>query len=75
MTVIIKDDDEFERTLTDVIAYDVLCEEDIDVVESALDIKLTEEQRKEVARRCRNAEYFPSMDDLRWIVRDVYEGR
>lgn len=75
MTVIIKDDDEFERTLTDVIAYDVLCEEDIDIVESALDIKLTDVQRKEVARRCRKAESFPNMEDLRWIVQDVYEGR
>lgn len=63
------------RIVTGVIAYDCLCEEDIDCVESMLDIKLTEEQRQEVARRCNRAESFPDMEELKWIVQDVYEGR
>ena len=71
MTIEITDDDGYKRVITDVIAYDCLCEDDIDCVESMLDISLTPEQRKEVARRCNKAESFPDMEELKWIVQDV----
>jgi hypothetical protein len=68
------EDGEFKHIITDAIAYDVLCEEDIDDVCEDLDIELTKEQRKTVARYCKNAEYFPNMEDLREIVRNVHCG-
>ena len=77
MTVTISGEENIgrERVITDVIAYDVLCTDDIECIESALEISLSNEQKKEVARRCQKSEHFPNMEDLRWIVRDVYEGR
>lgn len=74
MTLQITDDDGNTRTVTRVIAYDCLCEEDVECVEEDLDIELTEEQRKKVARYAERSEYFPSMDDLREIVRNVQSG-
>lgn len=74
MTIKIIDNDGYERIIPDAIAYDVLCEDDLNMVEEVLGITLTTVQREEVARRCRKAEYFPNMDDLRWIVKDVYYG-
>ena len=74
MVLQITDDDGNTRVVTKVIAYDCLCEEDIDCVEADLNIKLTEKQRKTVARYADNAEFFPCMDDLREIVRNVYSG-
>ena len=69
------DYDGHKRVIPNAIAYDCLCEEDIDCIESILDISLTLEQRMEVARRCNKAESFPDMEGLKWIVQDVYEGR
>ena len=75
MIIQVTDDDGHKRVIINAIAYDCLCEEDIDCIESLLDISLTLEQRKEVARRCNKAESFPDMEELKWIVQDVYEGR
>ena len=72
MTIKIIDSDGYERIIPDAIAYDVLCEDDLNMVEEALGITLLTVQREEVARRCRKAENFPNMEDLRWIVKDVY---
>ena len=74
MTLIIEDDDGTERRLPGEIAYDVLCEDDVEGVEDDLNIKLTYEQRKKVARYCQKAESFPNMEDLRDIVRNVHSG-
>jgi hypothetical protein len=78
MTLIIIDDDGPERTLTDVIAYDCLCVDDIDtaledynVINKNENNILTDEQKRRVARICQNCERFPDMDDLRWIIGDV----
>lgn len=72
--VITIEDGEYIHKIPDAIAYDVLCEEDIDDVCEDLDIELTEEQRKKVARYCKNAESFPNMEDLREIIRNVHSG-
>ena len=76
MTIIIKDDNGFERTENGVLAYSFICEDDIECNEEDLEIKLTDEQKKEVIRRANNMEYFPSnWSDLRNVMLDVYEGR
>lgn len=72
--VITIEDGDYVHKIPDAIAYDVLCEEDIDCVCEDLDIELTEEQRKKVARYCKNAEFFPNMEDLREIIRNVHSG-
>ena len=74
MTIKIIDDDGYTRIIPDAIAYDVLCEDDLNVVEESLDVTLTTVQREEIARRCRKAENFPNMEDLRWIAKDVIDG-
>lgn len=73
MTVKIIDNDG-TRIIPDVIAYDVLCTDDVDYTAEMLNITLTEEQKKKVARYCQKAERFPDMEDLADIVRNVAGG-
>ena len=68
------EDGEFNHTISDAIAYDVLCEEDIDCVCEDCEITLSKEQRERVIRYCQKAERFPSMEDLRELVRNVHAG-
>lgn len=63
-----------KRVIRDAIAYDVLCTDDVDNTAESLGITLTEKQKETVARYCQNAESFPNMEDLRYIVRNVAEG-
>lgn len=60
-----------KRVITDAIAYDVLCTDDIDNTAKILGVRLTEEQKDMVARCCQRAEHFPNMEDLADIIRDV----
>lgn len=76
MTLTITDDNGNERIERDVLAYSLICEDDISANELDLEISLTDEQKKEVIRRADRMEYFPSnWDDLRTLMLDVYEGR
>ena len=76
MTVTIERDDGTTVIERGVIAYSFISEDDIECNEQDLGIKLSPEQKEELARRCRNMEYFPSnWNDLRWVMQDVYEGR
>ena len=63
-----------KRTITNAIAYDVLCTDDVDNTAKMLGVKLTEEQKNLVARYCQNAEHFPDMEDLADIIRNVVSG-
>ena len=49
--------------------------EDIELVEEELEVKLTEDEIKEVERRCEKADFCPDMDSLRWIIQDVVDDR
>ena len=62
------------RTILGVVAYDVLCTDDIDNTAEMLGVSLTEEQKDLVARYCQNAERFPNMEDLADIIRNVVSG-
>lgn len=76
MTMTIVDDDGFEHVEHGVLAYSLICEDDIECNEEDLGFKLSPEQKKEVVRRAKNMDYFPShWNDLREVMKDVYEGR
>ena len=76
MTITITEDDGFERVEHGVLAYSLICEDDVECNEEDLGIKLSPEQKKELAKRCRNMDYFPSnWNDLRSVMKDIYEGR
>ena len=62
------------RTILGVVAYDVLCTDDIDNTAEMLGVSLTEEQKDLVARYCQKAEHFPNMEDLADIIRNVVKG-
>lgn len=62
------------RTILGVVAYDVLCTDDIDNTAEMLGVSLTEEQKDLVARYCQKAERFPNMEDLADIIRNVVSG-
>ena len=62
------------RTILGVVAYDVLCTDDIDNTAEMLGVSLTEEQKDLAARYCQNAEHFPNMEDLADIIRNVVSG-
>lgn len=63
-----------KRVITDAIAYDVLCTDDVDNTAESLDVTLTKKQKEIVARYCQKAESFPNMEDLRDIIRNVVSG-
>ena len=63
-----------KRVITNAIAYDVLCTDDVDNTAESLGITLTEEQKDLVARYCQNSEHFPNMEDLADIIRNVVSG-
>ena len=63
-----------KRVITNAIAYDVLCTDDVDNTAESLGITLTEKQKETVARYCQKAESFPNMEDLIDIIRNVAEG-
>lgn len=73
MTITVEEDGR-KRVITNVIDYDVLCTDDVDNTAEMLNITLTEEQKKKVARCCQKAERFPDMEDLADIVKNVASG-
>lgn len=63
-----------KRVITNAIAYDVLCTDDVDNTAESLGITLTEKQKEIVARYCQKAERFPNMEDLADIISNVVKG-
>lgn len=49
--------------------------EDVEYIEEELEVKLTEDEIKEVERRCEKADFCPDIDSLRWIIKDVLDDR
>lgn len=76
-------DDPFRKpyVVENVICWDCLSKEDIEMIEEERsnvqneNCKLSEEEIKEVARRCEHFEYMPNMEDLRMVISDVLKER
>ena len=60
---------------TNVLSWGCVTTEDIECIEEELEIKLTDDEIKEVERRCEKADFCPDMESLRWIIKDVLDDR
>lgn len=75
-TLIIKDENGHETTLENVLGYDALTTEDVDCIVNDNNLTpLTEEQLKKVEWAMGRFESFPDMTELKWLIKDVLEGR
>ena len=75
MTLTVTDDWGNDFVVENVLDYNYI---DVDLVQDLAENhweRLTAEQLKEVARRCKNKERLPDIDDLEWLIQDVMEGK
>ena len=75
MTLTVTDDYGNDFVVENVLDYNYI---DVDLVQDLAEThggRLTAEQLKEVARRCKNKERLPDIDDLEWLIQDVMEGK
>lgn len=73
--IIVIDEDGNERVTENVLDYNYI---DVDLCQNiAIDhaTELTDEELKEVERRCENSEQLPDMDSLRWIIKEIIDER
>jgi len=59
----------------DVLSWGCIIKDDVALVEEELEVKLTDDEIKEVERRCEKADFCPDMEHLRWIIQDVVDDR
>ena len=58
-----------------ILSWGCVSTEDVEYIEEELEVKLTEDEIKEVARRCEKADSCPDISSLRWIIQDVVDDR
>lgn len=59
----------------DILSWGCVSKEDVSYIEEELEVKLSEDEIKEVARRCEKADFCPDMEHLRYIIQDVVDDR
>jgi hypothetical protein len=69
--VSVTDENGSNHVFENVLAYDCISMEDIRNIEEEMDIKLSEAQVQKIKNMIDKLDNFPTMDDLRWIAREV----
>ena len=59
----------------DVLSWGCVTKEDVALIEEEFEVQLTDDEVKEVERRCEKADFCPDMEHLRWIIKDVLDDR